>query len=300
MKRKLVKQGVATLMISLPTDWLRQHKLEKGNDIELQPSGDALLIKPDYQNLKRSIKITLEGDEESMIRTVITNAYRRGYDLIEINYSNKKQFEILSSVIKTRLVGFEVIKNANGFCVIENVTEPAYEQFDNIFSKECMSILELFDLTTEYLEGKKISKEDYEEVEERIQKYDNFCRRALEKHPLSTNEREYLVSFLSHIIHGQRELYHLLRSGIKISKNIHMISVLRKCKTIFELVIKAYKDKSIGLVKNVHTTEREIIYDAGYKILKNTKQNEGIAIYHLMSSARQFYLANSPLIALLL
>lgn len=300
MKRSLVKQGAATLMISLPTDWVRQHKLSKGDEIDLQPSGDALLIKPDYQNIKREVKITLEGNEESMIRTIITNTYRRGYDLIEISYSNKKQFDILSNVIKTRLVGFEIIKNNGNVCVIENVTEPTYEQFDNIFNKECMSILELFNLTENYLNGNKISENLYEEEEERIQKYDNFCRRALEKHPLSTNEREYLVSFLSHIIHGQRELYHLHKSKIKISKNTNLINMLRKSKLIFELAIKAYKEKAIGLIKGMHETEREVIYDLGYKTLKNGKQSESVVAYHIMSSARQFYLSNSPLVALLI
>jgi phosphate uptake regulator len=300
MKRKLVKQGAATLMISLPTDWLRQHKLGKGDEIELVSAGDSLLIQPDYQNIKRTAKISLNSNVESMIRTILTNAYRRGYDVIEVVYENKKQFELLSNVIRTRLVGFEIIKNDGNVCVIENVTEPTYEQFSNIFKKECMSIVELFEITEAYLSGEKTNTDTYEEVQERIQKYDNFCRRALEKHPLATNEREYLVSFLVHIVHGQREIYHLHRTNFKFSKNTALLHLLRQAKTLFEVVIKAYNEKSIQLVSTVHETEKEIVYDKGYKLLKNASANERVAAYHIISAARQFYLASSPLLALLL
>ena len=33
MKRKLVKQGAGTMMISLPTKWIKENNLDKGDEV---------------------------------------------------------------------------------------------------------------------------------------------------------------------------------------------------------------------------------------------------------------------------
>ena len=44
MKRKLVKQGTTTLMISLPSKWLKNNALNKGDEIEISDDQNGLII----------------------------------------------------------------------------------------------------------------------------------------------------------------------------------------------------------------------------------------------------------------
>ena len=44
MRRKLVKQGNATLMISLPSKWAKENKLDKGDEIILNEYGRDLIV----------------------------------------------------------------------------------------------------------------------------------------------------------------------------------------------------------------------------------------------------------------
>ena len=61
MKRKLVKQGAATMMISLPSKWIKENGLDKGDEIELIEQGGELLIKSRESQEHNNLKINLSG-----------------------------------------------------------------------------------------------------------------------------------------------------------------------------------------------------------------------------------------------
>jgi len=298
MKRKLVKQGAATMMISLPAKWVKQNNLKKGSEIDLEQADNNLLIsaKP-IEEVKSEITIKLANLTESSIRTLITNTYRRGYDIIKVNFENEKQFKILNNVVKTRLIGFDITEKEKGFCVVESITEPSIEQFDIILKKIFYNITELFEVTKKRIKGNVL--DDYEEIEERIQKYDNFCRRVISKRKLINPKSEFLWTFLALLIHGQREIYHLNKLlGIKVSDKTK--ELLEDAKSMFELIKKAYLEKNIDLLAKVHSLEKELIYKKAFSILQKTKGKENPIIYHIMVAIREFYQSNSPLSGLIM
>ena len=294
MKRKVVKQGAATLMISLPSKWCKTFDLKKGDEIDIKAAEDSLLVSAKEIKAKAETEITLTGLAESSIRTLITNTYRIGYDKIKVNFSSNIQFKILQDVIKTRLLGFDIIKKEKNHCIIENITEPSSEQFENLLQKIFLNIIELFEITEDRLQGKKPS-ENYEDVEARIQQYDNFCRRVIAKKQFEKNSQLFWA-FLTLIIHGQREIYLMNRfldkKRIKESKEV--LDLFKDTKTLFEMVKEAYSKKDISLLEKVHEIEKKLIYQKAYKILKSP------VTYHLTSCIRNFYLSSSPLMGLLL
>jgi phosphate uptake regulator len=299
MKRRLVKQGAATMMVSLPAKWIQQNKLEKGSEIDLNPVGTNLMISAKPVDTKTETEIALLNLTESSIRTLITNTYRSGYDIIKVDFKDENQFKILSNVIKTRLIGFEITRREKNKCVVENITEPSADQFDAIIKKIFYSISELFEVTEKRIRNSKEAF-DYEEIEERIQKYDNFCRRVISKRKLVNEKSEFLWAFLALIIHGQREIYHLnsVLEGIKASDKVK--ELLEDAKAVFELIKKAYLEKNISSLAEVHAIEKKLIYKKGYLLLQESKGKENIIIYHLLSSIREFYQANSPLSGLIM
>jgi len=300
MKRKLVKQGAATMMVSLPATWIKQNNLGKGSLVSIEPVDKNLLISPKaLKDIKSETTIELKGLTESLIRTLITNTYRSGYDKINVNYENHKQFKILNNAIKTRLIGFEITLQQRNFCVVENITEPSDEQFDTIVNKIFYNIHELFEDTKQRFYNKDINLENIEEIEERIQKYDNFCRRVISKSKLVIKKPEFLWTFLTLLVHAQREIYHLNKLlPIKISSKT--FSFFEETQKLFENVRSAYIKKDSSLLAQIHEKEKQLIYDTGYNLLKQKTGKEEIVIYHIMISVKEFYLASSPLAGLLL
>ncbi|MCX6750594.1 MAG: AbrB/MazE/SpoVT family DNA-binding domain-containing protein [Candidatus Pacearchaeota archaeon] len=291
MKRKLVKQGAATMMISLPSKWIRANNLDKGDEIELEEKNNSLIISQEAKKGKKQTEINLSSLTESSIRTLITNAYRLGYNQIKLSFKDKKAIESIKDTINNNLLGFEIINKSDTSCEIENITEPSKEQFENIFSKIFLNIEDLFEITLLMLQGKK---SNFEEVEKKIQQFDNFCRRV----SANDSDSQLRWAFHAELIHAQREIYHLLRylEKNKIKPEKEIFSLLEDCRKIFKILEQAYKEKSISLLEKIHEMEKEIVYKKGHSSIKISKNP--IVLHHLLSAIRNFYLSSSPLIGI--
>jgi len=300
IRRRLVQQGSSTLMVSLPAPWIKNRNLKKGSEVSIEPLNNDLLLSASAEIIKQETSIVLQGKKESDIRTMITNTYRLGYERIKVSFADENQYKILNNIVKTRLIGFEVISKEKDYCIVENVTEPATDQFDNIMHKIFFSIEEIFEITKKRLDNYS-EDSGFEDVEERIQKYDNFCRRVITKQKIYNEKSEFLWAFLSFILHGQRELYHLNKALAKdFRASTQTKQLLASSKQVFELVRTGFFDKDITVLTKIHDIEKETIYKTGYELLAQKKNFEAVAIYHILNSIREFYQANSPLSGIIL
>jgi hypothetical protein len=301
MKRKLVQQGAGTMMISLPSKWIKEHLLKKGDEIDMVMQSGNLLISKGSLNEKRIAEINLSGYAESSIRTLITNVYRSGYDGMRITFKDEKQFKIVNATLNHYLLGFEVMKKDEKKCLIENITEPAFDQFEVIMEKIIYNVGLLITSTKEKLQGKNPSM-DYEDIVFKIYQYDNFCRRVIARKEQGSIKNQLYWTFQTLLIHGQRELYHLHKSieGKKYIASPSILALLDDTDAMYGLIKNGYLKKDISLLEKMHEDEKEIIYTKGYAALAKAKSNEAIVIYHLLSAARNFYLASSPLMGLLI
>jgi phosphate uptake regulator len=301
MKRKLVQQGASTLMVSLPSKWIKENNLGKGDEIDMEVAGQSVVIAAKFLRKKES-KIKLSRIFEPLIRTLISNSYRKGYDRISVEFDSQKQFKILEDTIHNNLIGFEIIKKDEKSCLVENVTEPSIDQFENLLKKMFLGVHDLFEITKKRLDDPGCKEvEDFEEVALRIQKYDNFCRRCVSKQSNIVENLEFFWMYLSMIFHGQRELLFINRaldSKIKISDKTKKI--LDKVYEIFKLSEKAYFERNIELLGKMHDAEQQILRQKAHMHFIHAKDSKEHAIIHyLLSSARKFFQSNSPLAGLL-
>lgn len=298
MERRLIKQGGGGFTIYLPKKWVEENKLTKGDELNISISGKELIIGPKPSDKKSETTIKLTNPGETSIRTIITNVYRIGYDRVKVFFENENEFKLLQKIIKTRLIGFEVIKKEKGYCIVENITEPSIDQFDNILKKLFLNIDEIFDITRKRLNNSEEEIEDYNEVEERIHKYDNFCRRVILKQKLIKQKSEMFWSFLAQVIHAQRELYFLnkILNNKQVSKQtIDLFEISNK---LYNMIQEAYIKNNLEILWKIHDIENDAIYKKAYNLLEN-KPKESKIVYHLASCIRQLHIATSPLSGLI-
>lgn len=302
MERKLVQQGNATLMVSIPSKWAKAQKLNKGSVINLEVQQNKLVLSPTKKEEKQEIEIKITSEIESAVRTLVTNAYRAGYDRVIVKYENEKSFEILQHIIKTRLIGFDIIGKEKKKCVIENITEPSHEQFDNIFEKLFLSIKRMIEITAERCKNKQNRfMKEIELIQQRIQSYDNFCRRVIAKGKYPESKKQFYWTFMALMIHGERELYHLnklVKKETKVSEKVQ--EFFPEILHMVELLEKAYREKRTDVIEHIHAHEKRVIYKKGYDLLKKVKDKNVLILYHVLASGRQFYQANSPLTGIIL
>ncbi|MDP3728399.1 MAG: AbrB/MazE/SpoVT family DNA-binding domain-containing protein [bacterium] len=298
MKRKLVQQGEATLMVSLPSKWIKDQELQKGDTVDIEENESKLVLSKDFQGRKKETSLQLTSSTESAVRVAIVNAYRSGYDLVHINYQNHKQYTLLQKILKDYIFGFEIVHTEEKSCSIENITEPSSEQFDVLLQKIFDNTRSLLAFTRQRLQGTAV-KEDYLAITHRVHQYDNFCRRVISKTNKFGSASTSFWTFLTLLLHAQRELYHLNQY---LDKN----KILFTEKTLFdgfermlETLLHAYKQKNIEEIDLIHTLEKELVYKDFYRIVQKGKK-EAIVAHHLTTGIKELYLASSPLLTVIL
>jgi len=300
MKRKLVQQGAATLMVSLPRKWIKAFNLKKGDEINIQEQNQNLVLSGQETSIKKELTLNLTHKTEAPIRFLVISLYRAGYEKITIQYSEEKQFQIINQTIKKYLIGFDVTDKKKDSCVIENLTEPSPEQFEIILQKILYNIKSMVELTKERLEAKTPGL-DYKEVLQTIHQYDNFCRRSMTKQ--NKEKAVYYWNFLSIIIHNSRDLYNLNQfldqnnKGLKVSKET--TGLVEDSLELLNSIIKAYQKKDITELGEVDEKKNKLIR-TGLEILRKSKGDESEILYHLISAIRNLYRSTSPLMGLLL
>lgn len=136
--RKLQEMGGATLLVSLPKEWVRASSLKKGSVLSIESSGDGgLLIYPvndsSGSRTEKEIELAYPSPfERGNLADQITGAYLLGYDLIRVRGKhriNSKDRDTIVSAVK-RLIGLEVVEEdafsiTSQFLVDNTAVEPS-------------------------------------------------------------------------------------------------------------------------------------------------------------------------------
>ena len=299
MKRKLVRQGKTTLMVSLPNNWVKRNNLQKGAEVSLNEDNNNILISTEQKKIRRKTVITLTSDTEPSVRTAIINAYRSGYDIIRINFKNKNQHILIDQIINSYAIGLEMTKIDKLYCILESITEPEQQRFDVVFRRIFYNVQQLLEFTSERLKGKE-QHINYENIVLKIHCYDNFCRRVISKRNEPSYRAGLYWSFLGLISQAQRELYHLnifLNSNKVIFKNEKLFGHFKE---VIELISSAYAKKNLEEIEKVHDLKKKIKRTLLYPLMIKGRNEENIVISHLVTSLRLFHLTCSPLTGLIL
>jgi phosphate uptake regulator len=193
MRRKLVKQGVATMMVSLPSKWIKQQKLKKGDEIEISETDGSLLITTSQRGevaLKKEVSIPTPED---YMNRLIDMPYVQGYDEIVVHFDDAR---VMDSVVKEtqRLLGMEVVRQSATGCVIKNVAEAMEQEFDNIFRRLFLLVKSMAEDSIKAAKAKDYEKlKNIADLERMTHKYALFCMRMLNKYGYKKEKDTHFV-----------------------------------------------------------------------------------------------------------
>lgn len=202
MRRRLIKQGIGALTVTLPKNWVSKHNLNAGDEIEMEEYERTLLLKTEGKSnaLTKTI-INIDNLIQPLIWRYIISAYRLGYDEIIVKFSNIDKIydvrlsslgilekkgkmgviEIIQDVV-SRCIGAEVIDQEDNFCVIKDLGETSEKEFDNTLRR---IFLLLLSMAEDSLEGFKNMKKNLKQIvqsnDTNIDRFVDFCLRVLNK-----------------------------------------------------------------------------------------------------------------------
>jgi len=126
MRRKLVKHGEATMMLSLPAKWLKKFNLGKGDELELEERDSGIFITTG-NTLSNKNKVVIDVNDifpNVLINRVMIALYERGVDELEIKFEKYSQIKDFHNRVMNELIGFEVIKQTPNSILIKDIAKP--------------------------------------------------------------------------------------------------------------------------------------------------------------------------------
>jgi len=174
MHRKLVKQGPATLTVSVPVDWVRENGLSAGDEVSVAIENNVVMI-ASKEEFSSARKITIDARDfsERLLGNVLRTLHRSGYDEVTL-HTRKQQFSWVLRYMEISLLGYEVVEQRHETTVLRFVTRVVAEELGALTRRSFLVTLSLADGA--------VSGEDKQALfalEETNNRITNYCERVL-------------------------------------------------------------------------------------------------------------------------
>ncbi len=207
MKRKIIQLAGKTHVVSLPASFVRKYGLKKGDEVEVEERGKELVLVTEKKTDIRKIVVDLEKIGP-LHENYISFLYQEGYDEIELRSITKKGLRVVQQRI-SNLMGFEIIRQGETYCVIRNVAEAMETEFENILRRTFLILIDMADNCYDAISKGEFSRlDDIKLLEKTNNKFTDFLKRILNKHGYKEPEK---LPFLYSIIRDLEQIADIYR-----------------------------------------------------------------------------------------
>ncbi len=179
MRRKVIKLGTNSLLVSLPSSWVKRHGIRKGDEVEMAITPNQVRIISSQSAKKNTILVL--ADNPLVATRQIKIAYKKGIDELEVQYNNPKAYSSVLAELKN-LIGFEVVESGKTRFKIKNIATGDAGDFGTVLRRVFLALLEMAESAEESCRiGSDDAKERVDAAESNIDRLTDFCKRLLNK-----------------------------------------------------------------------------------------------------------------------
>ena len=289
MRRKLIKQGNNSYTLTLPIHWIREEGLEESKEIMLTQEDRDLVLKvpKDQKKAENKIEIDLKNFNEMTVKTVLNQAYRKGYDTIILLVHTDHQKKVIDDLTQNTLLGFEVVEKSEQKIILQNIAEPSSEKFEVILRKIFLVILEEGkEILEDFQKGKLDNFAKRKTSKALIDNYANFCRRLIIKEKIGGTKDSYpLMLLVSRLTLINRSYFYLYKYAANQKKAPYIsketLSIFAEANALFRLLYDSFYTRKIEAVHEFWTKKETLIFNRFYQQLEFSKGPENVVLYHL-------------------
>jgi len=239
MRRKVIQLAEKTLVVSLPSKWVKANNVKKGSELEVEPAESRLIISTEKCKKHSKAKIHLTGHPE-LARKRINTAYKKGYDELELTFSDPKIINAIKKELDI-LLGFEIVKRGEKHCIIKNIASAMDEEFDNILRRLFLMMLEMGRDSIDAIKKKEYGRlKEISTSEQTNDKLTNVCKRILNKQGYQNPERTILMYAMLRDLEKIADVYEAICLHGKMTKE--QLSIYQDLNKYFEAVYKLHYD----------------------------------------------------------
>ena len=204
MKRKVIKHGPSTLIISLPMPWAKKYDVKKGDELEVEEEGARIIVTTGKEKKIGEVEVDVTKLDRTSLMYLIRSLYKLGYDEIRLSFKSQsvyhyrkgKECSVISVIHEevNRLTGVEIMQQKENFCVIKSLSEMAFSEFEPILRRVFLLLIDMSnDLITGAEKNDLVLLETLEEKHNTITKFLSFCMRLLNKKGYSDHKKTLIL-----------------------------------------------------------------------------------------------------------
>ena len=249
-------------MISLPSKWTKENKLDKGDEVELEEQGKELIIRSREKQGERKMSVNLSGFHP-LINKIIISLYIKGIHELEIKFDDNKEMEIVKKHVIEELLGFEIIKQTKNSILLTDITDSVTQEIDEIIKRIFFILKAMGSELINSIESKEKATQVIE-MDHNANKFVYFCLRMLNlkgyKDYKKTTQMYGIVSILEEIGDTYKKIASEIDNKNKIDKNQVVIFryILTSIELFEKLLFNFEKGTAVKFAKNYELIKRKI------------------------------------------
>lgn len=291
-----------TMVVSLPSSWVKKYGLKKGEEIDLEERDRTLSISTD-KNL--SIKKTTLDVRPIKVsgRRIMAALYKRGYDEIDVIFDKPQELEEIKKALSLEAMNFEIVTQTKNHCVVKSIAEATDQEFDNILRRIFLVLNSMIEEIYSGLEAKDKKRiEEAKEYEKTNNKFTHFCRRSLNKKGYKDYE---ITSIMYTIIEQLENVADELKflCDYLISQDLKSMKISKETFKLFNDV-KLFTNQFYGLFYNFNleeaekfAKERKRIIETAQKLFMQKQNKEARIVHYLMNTTQRIFELFGPFLA---
>jgi len=206
MKRKVVQHGPSTLIISLPSNWIKKNNVRSGDELDVGEQDKTLLISSNSNISIKSITQNISSLDPFLVKTFLARIYQKGYDLAYLVHNDPALLKKIQE--KTlELIGYEIIEQNNKYCLIQSISSHIELDFDNSLRKAFTIAKHMLEIAIKaYKENDKALLESLSIIDLEVNRLCYFCLRQINKEQYIGTEQAQQSHILYSIIESLEHL----------------------------------------------------------------------------------------------
>lgn len=268
ISRKIMKLGNSTFVISMPSKWIRDNGLKKGDNLEMSVSDSSIMIKKTEPENIKSIYLKMHDKSTKQILGFVEAAYIAGYSEIRIELPKNPDKVIFDFV--DILVGFVTISFTNSILNIIEVSSSREKDLKILINRTIYLYLDLLD---DFI--KAIEKQDIKSLNEmhlkdkKLNKFLFYCLRII-SNSTKLYESEKMINYffvqsIDNIFDNLVKLSAMLKDeDVSGNEKQYLLEAFEVVKEYLRLYIKFFQSFNLTISQKIVKMKSEINHN-GFK-----------------------------------
>jgi phosphate uptake regulator len=279
MRRKIVKLGPSTLVVSLPSKWVNKTSLGSGDEVEMIEEEGHILISP-VGNIISDKKTEVDLKEiNNLIQRLVVAKYLEGYDEIKVYIDNIQKSRIIQKRVKD-LIGMAVVSQGKDFIVIKEISQTTDLSLDVMLRRIFLLIKQIGEESLAAIKQKETNLEYLADMEENINNFTDYCFRILNKRGFSEYGKTpvmYCVTSNLELIGDEYKklLKYLTKNKLKLDSQL--TDLYKKICSLFDNLYSFFYEFSNKKAASI-ADDRDIIMNKITLLQSKTKSAQEMAV----------------------